>query len=184
LNESFRIKLGEYKLRKLLFIGLVSLFFTACSINRTVVTNEVKFNGSNNNASNAGKSDAPKNDSAKTESSGTPKPAATDEDDSPKRIAFGKGQSSAAENMTLAPGESKKFVFGASEGQMIGITSSAAEAKIRMITKGKVEENSNEPGFYNATLTGDGDFIFEVSNPTKKEFKTSVNLIIGGGEDE
>ena len=104
----------------------------------------------------------------------TPKPV----DNSPKRISFGKGQTTGSENVMLAPGESKKFVIGVAEGQFLSIESSAKEATISILTKGKTTDVSEEDGYYNATTTAKGDILFQISNGTKKPFKSSIRVSI------
>jgi len=104
----------------------------------------------------------------------TPKPV----DNSPKRISFGKGQTTGSENVMLAPGESKKFVVGVAEGQFLSIESSAKEATISILTKGKTTDVSEEDGFYSATTTAKGDILFQITNGTKKPFKSSIRVSI------
>ena len=164
-------------MNKLLLIGLTGLFLTACGGNAAVNSNVSQANAANTaNAVNVVNANAaqPTANVNKTENTNAAKPA----DNGPKRVSFGKGQTTSAENMVLAPGESKKFVIGAKKGQVLSIDSSAHEAKITLLTKGKDSDSNTEDGHFDTTLTGDGDFIFEVSNPTKKEFKTSVNIAI------
>ena len=159
-------------MNKFLVISLIGLSLTACGGNAAVNSN---VGAANNAVATTNTADKPANVVTKPENANT---AAKPADNSPKRVTFGKGQTTAAENMILKPNESKKFVIGAKKGQAVSIDSSAREAKITLLTKGKDMEAHSENGHFDTTLTGDGDFIFEVSNPTKKDFKTSVNIAI------
>lgn len=101
-------------------------------------------------------------------------------DNSPKRIAFSKGANWGAANITLAPGASQKFVVGAKKDQTMEVEVSAKETSVNLI-KGKAE-TTEDFGFLNAELQANGDYVFEVKNPTKKEIKTSVKVTINGGD--
>ncbi|HQU86414.1 MAG TPA: hypothetical protein PKY59_25010 [Pyrinomonadaceae bacterium] len=103
-------------------------------------------------------------------------------DNSPKRIAFNKGANWGAANITLAPGASQKFVVGAKSGQTMDVEVSAKETSVNLI-KGKAQ-TTEDFGFLTAELQANGDYIFEVKNPTKKEIKTSVKVTIEGGKPE
>lgn len=101
-------------------------------------------------------------------------------DNSPKRIAFNKGANWGAVNITLAPGASQKFVVGAKSGQTMDVEVSAKETSVNLM-KGKAQ-TTEDFGYLNAELQANGDYIFEVKNPTKKEIKTSVKVTIKGGK--
>lgn len=104
------------------------------------------------------------------------KPAAA----GPKRVAFAAGKSEGNESVSLAGGESKQFIFGAKSGQIFMVDADSKDLEITMV-KGKVATDATliEPGHYDTTLLGDGDFFFQVKNTSKKEVKSSIKIIIG-----
>lgn len=172
--------------KKILFIGSISLFAVACggtpaptntantnSVNSTAnVANNAPSNNVNvantANTANASNANKPANATAA-------KPAAS----GPKRVSFAAGKSEGNENISLAAGETKQFVFGAKSGQIFMVDADSKDLEITMV-KGKVATDATliEPGHYDTTLLGDGDFVFQVKNPTKKEVKSSVKIII------
>lgn len=159
-------------------IGLSGLFLSACGMmgngNTAMNTANVNANTANMTAANVTANAVNTAANVNVNAANIVKPV----DKGPKRINFGKGQRSAAENMVLVPGESRKFVVSAKAGQFMTIASSAKEAEVKMLSKGKSTIEEVEDGSLTATLDKGGDFIFEVKNPTKKEFKTSVNVTI------
>lgn len=178
---------------KKIIIFTVSLFvlMTGCggtspvtnSTNNTVANNgnataNVNANSANTNVSTNTNSNA--NSANKNTNANTAKPA----DNSPKRVAFKAGETHANENLTLAAGESKKFVIGAKKGQFLVVEPDAnkptpEELKVTVI-KGKVEKGDLSP-FLSATLDADGDYVFEVKNLTKKELKLLLRVQIDDG---
>ena len=103
-------------------------------------------------------------------------------DNSPKRISFNKGANWGAANITLAPGASQKFIVSAKKDQTMDVEVSAKETSVNLI-KGKAQ-TTEDFGFLTAELQANGDYIFEVKNPTKKEIKTSVKVTIEGAKAE
>ena len=99
----------------------------------------------------------------------------------PKRIEFKKGEVSGTESLTIAPGSSMQFVVNAGNDQKLYIESSDKTGKIK-ISKGKVNEISNENGYYDGLTTAKGDVVFTVANVGKSEMKTklSVTLVDNG----
>ncbi|MFM9905954.1 MAG: hypothetical protein ACKVQJ_15435 [Pyrinomonadaceae bacterium] len=158
-----------------ILIAFIAVCLTACGgavTNVAVNTNTNSVNtASNTNANTANTNTANANANANANAA---KPA----DSGPKRISFGKGQTNGSENVTLAPGESKKFVIGVKAGQILSIDSSAKDATISIITKGKTADANEEDGHYDASTTADGDIVFQISNATKKAFKSSINVSI------
>ena len=163
---------------KLIFpIAILCLLMMACGgILPGTNTNTVTTTNTNVSAANTPGSTNTTNANANTANANasTPKPV----DNGPKRISFGKGQTTGSENVMLAPGESKKFVVGVAEGQFLSIESSAKEATISMLTKGKTTDVTEEDGLYNATTTAKGDIVFQITNGTKKPFKSSIRVSI------
>ena len=53
---------------------------------------------------------------------------------------------------------------------------SSKETSVNLI-KGKAQ-TTEDFGYLNAELQANGDYVFEVKNPTKKEIKTSVKVTI------
>jgi hypothetical protein len=167
--------------KKLLFIGSIGLFAMACGGNTTpvspnanganvatnVVTNATNTANTVNvaNTTNTANANKPANTAAKPAPSG------------PKRISFTKGSTNAIENFELEAGESKQFVIGAAKGQDLTI-GNGGDVKIKMLTKGKIVDETNDSTSYNGTTTAGGDFVFEVTNTAKKKSKSSVNVII------
>ncbi|NJM53147.1 MAG: hypothetical protein HC846_06995 [Blastocatellia bacterium] len=84
--------------------------------------------------------------------------------------------------MSLAAGESKRFIIGAKIGQIFMVDSDSKDLKISMV-KGEVSTDATleEPGHYDTTLLANGDFVFEVTNTSESELNTSIKIIIGGG---
>lgn len=165
-------------MKNTILIALIGTLSMACSMmsgsnnntNTTANTNTANtVSNANANTTNTNTANANANANANT---GTPA------NSGPTRITFGKGQTIGSENVTLAPGESKKFVVGVKAGQIISIDSSAREATISIITKGKTADAVEDDGHWDATTTADGDIVFQISNGTKKPFKTSINVSI------
>jgi hypothetical protein len=102
--------------------------------------------------------------------------------DTPQQISFPKGKSETDESITLAPGESKKFVVGAKIGQIFYVDAESKDVEISMV-KGKVATDAtlSEPGHYDTTLLANGDFVFEVKNTSENEVNTTIKVIISGG---
>ena len=98
-------------------------------------------------------------------------------DSGPKRISFSKGADWASENITLAAGQSKQFVVGATDGQWLDVESSSPDVKLLMVSKKNVGVES-EGATLSAALGAKGDYIFEVRNPGSKEIKTSIKVQI------
>jgi hypothetical protein len=169
-------------LKKIIGISLTSLLIISCGGNSVTNNSNATAPTNNGNVANAVSNTtntANTANSVKPANTTAVKPAET----GPKRIAFAKGKSEGTENVTLAVGESKKFVVGAKNGQILMIEAASQDTKIS-VTKGKVATNATkeEPGYYDTTLLGDGDFVFEVKNTSKTELKTSINVIISGGK--
>jgi hypothetical protein len=162
-------------IKKTLFIGFTGLSLMACGGN-TAPTNSanttanapanVVTNSTNTASANVANANKPANTTAA-------KPAPS----GPKRISFTKGSTNAIENFELEVGESKQFVIGAAKGQDLTI-GNGGDVKIRMLTKGKIVDETNDSTSYNGTTTAGGDFVFEVTNTAKKKNKSSVNVFI------
>ncbi len=60
------------------------------------------------------------------------------------------------------------------------VDADSKDLEITMV-KGKVATDATliEPGHYDTTLLGNGDFVFQVKNTSKKEVKSSIKIIIG-----
>lgn len=106
-------------------------------------------------------------------SANTSKPA----DSGPKRIEFKKGEVSGTESLTLSPGSLMQFVVNAGNDQKLYIESSDKAGKIK-IANGKVNEISNENGYFEGVTTAKGDVIFSVANTGKAEIKTKVSVTL------
>lgn len=174
-------------LNKIIFIGLAGFSLIACGGN-TANVNTANVNTANANSAAANSTNAPANAPANTANAAANKPANTTAakpaDSAPKRLSFPKGTTNTVEYFDLEPGESKKFVVGAKSGQDLTIANAGEGGKTTMLTKGKLVDVTEDATTYNATTTGGGDFIFEVSNPTKKKIKASINVIIETIGDE
>lgn len=165
-------------MKNTILIALVGSLAIACGMipgtNTSTNTNANVANTASNATANTANANVANANANANSNANTAAPANT----GPKRISFGKGQSSAAENVLLQPGESKKFVIGVKAGQYLSIDSSAKEATISILTKGKTTDVSEEDGNYYATTTAAGDIIFQITNATKKLFKSSINVNI------
>jgi hypothetical protein len=167
-------------LKRTIFIGFTGLSLMACggntaptnTTNSTAVNTNIAVNSSANTAANTPANIAPANTAAPAN-----KTAAKPAPSGPKRISFTKGSTNAIENFELEVGESKQFVIGAAKGQDLTI-GNGGDVKIKMLTKGKMVDETNDETSYNGTTTGGGDFVFEVTNTAKKKTKSSVNVII------
>lgn len=159
-----------------LILSLLALGLFGCKSATTenVNTNAAAGGGGNANTNVAVNVNAAPN--ANAAANATPKPA----DNSPKRIAFNKGANWGAVNITLAAGATQKFVVGAKSGQTMEVEVSAKETSVNLV-KGKAE-TTEDFGFLNAELQSNGDYVFEVKNPSKKEIKASVKVTITGGD--
>jgi hypothetical protein len=164
--------------KKLFFIGLIGSFISACGGNVAVNTNANV--NANANAVAAGGNAAPNVNVANTATNANAavKPAAVD--NSPKRIAFGKGQDWGTANVTLAPNATQQIVFSAKSGQMMEVESSSKDVTINL-RKGKAQ-TTEDFGYLEGELQSNGDFVVEIKNSSKKEIKTSVKVTIKGGE--
>jgi hypothetical protein len=160
-------------IKRTILIGLTGLSLMACggnvapaNTNPAVATNAANTTNVANTTNTANVSaNKPANTAAKPAPSG------------PKRISFTKGSTNAIENFELEAGESKQFVIGAAKGQDLTI-GNGGDVKIKMLTKGKIVDETNDSTSYNGTTTAGGDFVFEVTNTAKKKNKSSVNVII------
>jgi ABC-type Fe3+-hydroxamate transport system substrate-binding protein len=164
----------EIKLRKVHLLITVSMFLAACggaAGNAVNNSNTVKPNTNSANGSTTA------TNAATNTSANTPKPA----DSGPKRIEFKKGEVSGTESLTLSPGSLMQFVVNAGNDQKLYIESSDKAGKIK-IANGKVNEISNENGYFEGVTTAKGDVIFSVTNNGKAEMKTklSVTLVDNG----
>ena len=181
--------------KKLLFISAIGLFAMACG-GTPAPTNNANTNSTNANVANNTTINATANNanianttntansanSANTANANKPanataaKPAPA----GPKRVSFAAGKSEGTESVSLAAGESKQFVVGAKTGQIFMVDSDSKDLEITMV-KGKVATDATliEPGHYDTTLLGNGDFVFQVKNTSKKEVKSPVKIIIG-----
>ena len=167
--------------KKLFFIALIGSVLSACSGKVEVNTNANV--NANTNAAAAGGNTAPNVNVANTTTNATSntntnaKPAV---DNSPKRIAFGKGQDGGTANITLAPNATQQIVFSAKSGQMMEVESSSKDVTVNL-RKGKAQ-TTEDFGYLEGELQSSGDFVVEVKNSSKKEVKTSVKVTITGGE--
>lgn len=96
--------------------------------------------------------------------------------ETPKRISFSKGANWGSVNITLLPNTAQTFVVSAKSGQTLSVDSSSKELTINL-NKGKAE-TTEDIGFLNAELLGNGDYVFEVRNTGKKEVKSSIKVTI------
>jgi hypothetical protein len=180
--------------KKLLFIGAIALFAMACGGNTaTVNTNTnapVNVTNTTTNTTTNATVNAPTNVANTTNTTNTANPnnvananksanttAAKPAQNTPKRVSFAAGKSEGKESLSLTAGESKQFVVGAKSGQIFMVDTDSKDIEITMI-KGKDSAQMKEPGHYDSTLIADGDFVFQVKNTSKKEVKTSMNVII------
>ncbi len=95
----------------------------------------------------------------------------------PKRVTFAAGKSEGIEKVSLKAGESKRFVVGATTGQIFMATADSQDIEITKV-KGKDTAQMKEPGHYDSTLLADGDFVFQVKNISKKQVQASITIII------
>jgi hypothetical protein len=166
-------------LKRTIFIGFTGLSLMACGAN-TAPTNTTANAPANVVANSTNAAPANVANVANTNAAITNKPANTaakPAPSGPKRISFTKGSTNAIENFELEAGESKQFVIGAAKGQDLTI-GNGGDVKIKMLTKGKIVDETNDSTSYNGTTTAGGDFVFEVTNTAKKKNKSSVNVII------
>jgi hypothetical protein len=177
--------------KKLLFIGSIGLFAMACGGNTATVNTNTNVNTANANVANTDANatvNAPTNVANTTNTANvankananklTNATAAKPAPNTPKRVSFAAGKSEGNENLSLAAGESKQFIFGAKTGQIFMVDADSKDVEITMV-KGKDSAQMKEPGHYDSTLIADGDFVFQVKNTSKKDVKTSMNIIIG-----
>jgi hypothetical protein len=159
-------------IKKLAFISFAGFSLMACGGNVAPVNTNTTANTTNvaNVANTTNTANISANKPANTTAA---KPAPS----GPKRISFSKGSTNAIENFELEVGESKQFVIGAAKGQDLTI-GNGGDVKIRMLTKGKIVDETNDSTSYNGTTTAGGDFVFEVTNTAKKKNKSSVNVFI------
>lgn len=161
-------------MKKIFFIVVISSFLAACGGNSASNTN------SNANSSVGSGNTANVNANVvNTNVTANANANAKTVDNSPKRISFGKGANWGTANVTLAPGATQLFVVGAKSGQTMDVESSSKDVAINL-RKGKAE-TTEDFGYLNAELQGNGDYVFEVKNTTKKEVKTSIKVTIEGG---
>lgn len=177
-------------MKRILFIGSIGLFAMACggtpaptntantnSTNTTANAANTVTNAPANNANVANTANTSNTTNAnKTANATAAKPATS----GPKRVSFAAGKSEGTESVSLAAGESKQFIFGAKSGQIFMVDADSKDLEITMV-KGKVATDATliEPGHYDTTLLGNGDFVFQVKNTSKKEVKSSIKIIIG-----
>lgn len=164
---------------KILILCITAFAFLACSSNSAENKDENgTASGGGNSVNSNVNTNANANANANVNTNANTKPA----DNSPKRIAFNKGANWGAVNFTLAPGASQKFVVGAKSGQTMDVEVSSKETSVNLV-KGKAQ-TTEDFGYLNAELQANGDYVFEVKNPTKKEIKTSVKVTIEGGKPD
>ena len=159
-------------IKNLIFIGFAGFLLMACGGNTVTVNSNTAVANTTVPTNAANTANTAVNKPANT--TATVKPA----ENEPKRLTFSKGTTNTIEYFDLEPGESKKFVVGAKTGQDLTIANAGEGGKTTMLTKGKLVDINEDATTYNATTTGSGDFVFEVSNPTKKKIKASVNVMI------
>ena len=157
---------------KIVLVTLVSLFLMACNGNQANTSNV-----NSNIVAASGNAIVNANNSTNANANANSKPLV---DNSPKRIAFGKGSNWGALNVTLPAGGTQKFVVSAKSGQTMDVEVSSKETSVNLI-KGKAQ-TTEDFGYLNAELQANGDYVFEVKNSSKKEIKTSVKVTIEGGE--
>ncbi len=164
----------EVKLRKVYLFLAVSVFAAACGGAATNTVNNANTAKPNTNAANTS---TPAANAIANTNANAAKPA----ESGPKRIEFKKGEVSGTETLTLSPGSLMQFVVGAGNDQKLYIESSDKTGKIK-IAKGKVNEISNENGYYEGLTTAKGDVVFTLANIGKAEMKTklSVTLVDNG----
>lgn len=160
-------------IKQITIFALASLSLVACGGTATNVT-------INANTANTAANAKPANTNAANASTAANANTAKPADGEPTRLSFKKGTDNTVETFDLEPGQSKKFVVGAKKGQDVTIADADKSAKISMLTsaKGKLVDVTDELGNYNATTVADGDLVFEISNPTKKKIKASINVMI------
>lgn len=164
-------------MNKILIIICLSLL-AACAEKTEINSGETNSTAANSEAGNRANASVATsvNVNKATNSNTGVKPA----ENSPQRMAFSKGANWGATNITLAPGAARRFIVGAKSGQTMDVEVSSKDTSVNLI-KGKAE-TTEDFGFLTAELKSNGDYIFEVKNPTKKEIKTSVKVTIAGGK--
>jgi hypothetical protein len=171
----------ENMMKKLLFIGSIGLFAMACGGNTATVNKNANVANIAANAPTNVANTANVANTTNTNSANANKPANTTVakplPSGPKRVAFASGKSEGKESLSLAAGEMKQFVVGAKTGQIFMVDADSKDLEITMV-KGKDSAQMKEPGHYDSTLLANGDFVFQVKNTSKKEVKTSLNIII------
>ena len=165
-------------MKKILIIGLIGAAIFGCKSNSTAEnTNTNVFNSGGTNTAASSNANVNANANLTVNTNMRAKPPA---DNSPKRITFNKGANWGVANITLASGAGQKFIVGAKKGQMMDVEVSSKETSVNLI-KGKAQ-TTEDFGYLNAELQANGDYVFEVKNPTKKEIKTSVKVTIEGAK--
>ena len=169
-------------MREILITALACVVMSGCGYvifnSNTGAANANATNSNANAAKPANTNTAPAN--AASNANAVANTATKPTESGPKRIVFGKGATWGTENMTLAAGGTQRFVVGAKKGQFMTIEAASSDVKVTMVTKGK-SDNENEPNGLTASLNANGDYIFEIHNPTGKEIKTSVRVRIDDG---
>ena len=170
--------------KKLLFIGSIALFAMACggytvsitppNTNANVANTTVNAPANTANVANTTNT-ATANKPANTTAA---KPAET----GPKRVSFKKGEIGSTQSISLAPGDSVKFVLGATGAQNLYVTPASKGLTFKMLKGIGGEFTLGEDGMYMAETKGNngarGDILFEVKNTTAKEIKTSIKIEI------
>lgn len=181
--------------KKLLFIGSISLLAMACggnvptpntntananvAVNSVANTTNVNIENNANTANTTNTANTANKPAAVNANKPTNTTAAKPAESGPKRISFAAGKSEGKESVSLKAGELKQFVVGAKSGQIFMVDTDSKNLEITMV-KGKVATDATliEPGHYDTTLLGDGDFVFQVKNTSKTEVKTSMSVVI------
>ena len=167
-------------MRKLLFIGLISVCLTACGGSVTVNPTANNTTNVNTTVANTNTNVTPKN----TANTNAPANATAvkSAETGPKRVAFTKGKTAATENITLAPGATAQFVLGATGAQNLFVTPGSKELTFKMLKGIGGEFVKADDGTYSAETKGNnaakGDIVFEVKNSTSKEIKTMLKISI------
>jgi hypothetical protein len=88
-----------------------------------------------------------------------------------ERVSFDRGASGKSMNISVAAGETKRFLIGARAGQHMTVSAGKTDAQVRLLEDARITDGVNN---FVAILPKTGDYTIEVSNPTD----TTVTLVL------